>query len=44
MNRNRRLGGYLLVVLALFGAVLVGPRAWATPSQARPGQGSRFQR
>jgi len=39
MNRNRRLGGYLLAVLALFGAVLVGPRAWATPSQARPGQG-----
>jgi uncharacterized repeat protein (TIGR01451 family) len=39
MNRNRRLGGYLLAVLVLFGAVLVGPRAWATPSQARPGQG-----
>jgi uncharacterized repeat protein (TIGR01451 family) len=39
MNRNYRLGGYLLAALALFGAVLVGPRAWATPSQARPGQG-----
>jgi uncharacterized repeat protein (TIGR01451 family) len=39
MNRNRRLGGYLLAVLALLGAVLGGPRAWATASQARPGQG-----
>jgi uncharacterized repeat protein (TIGR01451 family) len=39
MDRNRRLGGYLLALLALFGAVLVVPRAWATPSQARPGQG-----
>jgi uncharacterized repeat protein (TIGR01451 family) len=39
MNRNRRLGGYLLVTLVLFGAVLIGPRAWATPGQARPGQG-----
>ena len=39
MNRNRRLGGYLLALLALFGAVLVAPRAWATPSSgaARPG-------
>ncbi len=39
MNRNRRLGGYLLAVLALFSAGLMGPRAWATSSQARPGQG-----
>ena len=39
MDRNRRLGGYLLALLALFGAVLVAPRAWATPTQARPGQG-----
>lgn len=39
MNRNRRLGGYLLAVLALFGAVLVGPSAWATVGQTRPGQG-----
>ena len=39
MNRNRRLGGYLLITLVLFGAILMGPRAWATPSQARPGQG-----
>jgi uncharacterized repeat protein (TIGR01451 family) len=39
MNRNRRLGGYLLITLVLFGAMLMGPRAWATPSQARPGQG-----
>ena len=39
MNRNRRLGGYLLAVLALCGAVLAGPRAWATPGQTRPGQG-----
>ena len=43
MNRNRRLGGYLLVVLALFGAVLMGPSAWAT-GQTRPGQGARCQR
>ena len=35
MNRNRRLGGYLLITLVLFGAGLIGPRAWATPSQAR---------
>jgi uncharacterized repeat protein (TIGR01451 family) len=40
MDRNRRLGGYLLALLALFGAVLVAPRAWATPTQARPGQGT----
>lgn len=39
MNRNRRLGVYLLVMLALFGVALVAPRAWATPGQARPGQG-----
>jgi uncharacterized repeat protein (TIGR01451 family) len=39
MNRNRRPGGYLLAVLVLFGVALVAPRAWATPSQARPGQG-----
>ena len=39
MNRNLRLGVYLLVLLALFGAGLMGPRAWATSSQARPGQG-----
>jgi uncharacterized repeat protein (TIGR01451 family) len=39
MNRNRRFGGYLLAVLALFGLALVAPRAWATPNQARPGQG-----
>jgi uncharacterized repeat protein (TIGR01451 family) len=39
MNRNRRLGGYLLAVLVLFGVALVAPRAWATPSQARSGQG-----
>ena len=39
MNRNRRLGVYLLVLLALFGAGLMGPRVWATSSQARPGQG-----
>ena len=38
MNRNRRLGGYLLAVLVLFGVALVAPRAWATPSQARLGQ------
>ena len=38
MNRNRRLGGYLLITLVLFGAGLMGPRAWATPSQARRGQ------
>jgi uncharacterized repeat protein (TIGR01451 family) len=40
MDRNRRLGGYLLALLALFGAVLVVPRAWATPTQARSGQGT----
>ena len=39
MNRNRRLGGYLLITLVLFSAILMGPRAWATSSQARPGQG-----
>ena len=39
MNRNLRLGVYLVVVLALFGAGLMGPRAWATSSRARPGQG-----
>jgi uncharacterized repeat protein (TIGR01451 family) len=38
MNRNRRVSGYILAVLALFGALLMGPRAWATPSQARSGQ------
>ena len=32
MNRNRRLGGYLEIALVLFGAMLMGPRAWATPS------------
>jgi uncharacterized repeat protein (TIGR01451 family) len=32
MNRNRRLGGYLVIALVLFGAMLMGPRAWATPS------------
>ena len=39
MNHRRRLGGYLLVMLALFSAGLMGPRAWATPPQTRPGQG-----
>ena len=39
MSHNRRLGVYLLAVLALFSAGLMGPRAWATSSQARPGQG-----
>jgi uncharacterized repeat protein (TIGR01451 family) len=39
MNRNRRLGVYLLVMLALFGVALVAPRAWATSNQTRPGQG-----
>ncbi len=39
MNRNRRFGVYLLVMLALFAAGLVGPRAWATSNPARPGQG-----
>ena len=38
MNRNRRLGGYLLVVLVLFSVALVAPRAWATSGQARLGQ------
>jgi uncharacterized repeat protein (TIGR01451 family) len=38
MNRNRRLGGYLLAVLVLFGVALVAPRAWATSSQTRLGQ------
>jgi uncharacterized repeat protein (TIGR01451 family) len=39
MNRNRRLGVYILVMLALFGVALVAPRAWATSNQTRPGQG-----
>ena len=39
MNHRRRLGVYLLVMLALFSAGLMGPRAWATPPQTRPGQG-----
>ena len=39
MNHRRRLGVYLLVMLALCSAGLMGPRAWATPPQTRPGQG-----
>jgi uncharacterized repeat protein (TIGR01451 family) len=39
MNPKRRLGGYLLALLVLFGLALFAPRAWATPGQARPGQG-----
>ena len=39
MNRSRRLSGYLLIGLVLFGAMLMGPRAWATSNQTQPGQG-----
>ena len=39
MNRSRRLSGYLLIGLVLFGAMLMGPRAWATSNQRQPGQG-----
>ena len=39
MNRNRRLGVYLLAVLALFSAGLMGPRAGQPPARRGPARG-----
>src|SRR5512135_3652900 len=35
--RNVRLWAYVALVLALAGAALIAPRAWATPDQQGPG-------